>query len=116
MPPKSLTARVLGAAIAVLSAGAPSTAEISVEPSVSGAPARILINGPMNWDVADKFIQQADAVSNAIVVFNSEGGDLLAALIIGRTIHQKKFYHWRLLCPLSNLVIKRPVPKRSTMK
>jgi hypothetical protein len=91
MPPKSLMTRVLGAAIAVMSASAPSTAEISVEPSVSGAPARIVIDGPMSWDLADKFIQQADAVSNAIVVFNSEGGDLLAALIIGRTIHQKKF-------------------------
>lgn len=91
MPPKSLMTPVLGAAIAVMSASASSTAEISVEPSVSGGPARIVINGSMNWDVADKFIQQADAVSNAIVVFNSEGGDLLAGLIIGRTIHQKKF-------------------------
>jgi hypothetical protein len=45
----------------------------------------------MSWDVADQFIQKADAVSNAVVVFNSEGGDLLAGLIIGRTIHQKKF-------------------------
>jgi hypothetical protein len=90
MPRKSLITRVLGAAIALMSASA-SMAEISVEPSVSGGPTRIVINGVMSWDVADTFIQKADAVSNAVVVFNSEGGDLLASLIIGRTIRQKKF-------------------------
>ena len=74
-----------------MAAGASARAEISVEPPVSGGPARIVITGAMDWNVADQFIQKADAVSNAVVVFNSEGGDLLAGLIIGRTIHQKKF-------------------------
>ncbi len=91
MPPKSLIARLLGAVITVISATAASTGEISVEPSAPGGPTRIVINGLLNWDVADQFIQKADAVSNATVFFNSEGGDLLAGLIIGRTIRQKKF-------------------------
>ena len=87
---RRLITRFLGAVITVISAGA-STADVSVEPPAPGWPTRISLSGLLNWDSADQFIQKADAVSNAVVVFNSDGGDLLAALIIGRTIHQKKF-------------------------
>ena len=50
-------------------------AEISVEPSVSGGPTRIVINGVMSWDVADTFIQKADALK-------AKGIDTIACLSV----------------------------------
>jgi len=82
--------RFLGAVITVISAGA-STADVSVEPPAPGWPTRISISGLLNWDNADQFIQRAEGVSNAVVLLNSEGGDLLTGLLIGRIIRQKKF-------------------------
>ena len=90
MPLKSLVMRLLGAVITVISTIASAAAEISVEPKAPGGPTRIFINGPINLDDADQFIQKAN-VSNAIVFFNSEAGDLLAGFLIGQTIREKKF-------------------------
>ena len=90
MPIKSLMTGFLGAVITVISAIASPAADISVEPKTPGGPTRIFINGSINLDDADQFIQKAD-VSNAIVFFNSEGGDLLAGFVIGQTIREKKF-------------------------
>src|SRR4051794_26050867 len=80
----------LAAALAVLLAG-PSLAEVSIEPASPSEPTRIAIVGTVDWAAADLFIQTADGASSATVNLNSEGGDLLAALIIGRTIREKKF-------------------------
>ena len=87
---RRLITRFLGAVITVISANA-STADVSVEPPASGWPTRILISGLLNWDNADQFIQKAEGVSNAVVLLNSEGGDLLAGLSIGDMIRAKKF-------------------------
>jgi hypothetical protein len=64
---------------------------VSVESAAPAQPTRIFVNGVLSWDEADQFIQKVEAVSNGIVFFNSKGGDLLAGLIIGQTIRQKKF-------------------------
>ena len=90
MPFKSLITRLLGAVITVISANASPAADISVEAPVPGGPTRIFINGSINLDDADQFIQKSD-VSNAVVFFNSEAGDLLAGFLIGQTIREKKF-------------------------
>ena len=82
--------RSLAVVITVISANA-STADVSVESAAPGRLTSIFVNGVLSWDEADQFIQKVEAVSNGIVYFNSEGGDLLAALIIGQTIRQKKF-------------------------
>src|SRR6187549_630327 len=82
--------RFLAAVITVISASA-STADVSVEPPAPGWPTRISISGLLNWDNADQFIQKAEGVSNAVVLLNSEGGDLLAGLSIGDLIRAKKF-------------------------
>ena len=87
---RRLITRFLGAVITVISANA-STADVSVEPPASGWPTTILINGSLNWDNADQFIQKAESVLNAVVLLNSEGGDLLAGLSIGDMICAKKF-------------------------
>ena len=87
---KLLITRLLGAAITVISVNASPAADISVEAPVPGGPTRIVINGSMNLDDADQFIQKAE-VSNAIVSFNSEAGNLLAGFLIGQTIREKKF-------------------------
>ncbi len=87
---RRLITRFLGAVITVISASA-STADVSVEPPAPGWPTRISISGLLNWDSADQFIEKAEGVSNAVVLLNSEGGDLLAGLSIGDLIRAKKF-------------------------
>ena len=82
--------RSLAIVITVMSANA-SSADVSVESAGPAQPTRIIVNGALSWDEADQFIQKVEAVSNGIVFFNSKGGDLLAGLIIGQTIRQKKF-------------------------
>src|ERR1041384_433334 len=90
MPAKSIISRSLAIVMTVISANA-STADVSVESTTPRQPTKISINGALSWDQADQFIQKVEAVSNGIVFFNSKGGDLLAGLIIGQTIRQKKF-------------------------
>ena len=85
-----MIARLAGAVMTVISANAAPAADIAVEAPVPGGPTRIFINGSINLDDADQFIQKTD-VSNAIIFFNSEAGDLLAGFLIGQTIREKKF-------------------------
>ena len=54
----------------------------------------ITINGVIQPDDGEKFVQalQSFAVSRASVVLNSPGGEILAALKIGREIKKRGFY------------------------
>jgi len=90
MPPRSLIARLLGVGIIVMCGSAAAT-EITVSPPSPGQPTTIYVNGPLTWEAADQFIRTTHAISSAIVFFHSEGGELLAGLIMGQTIRQKKF-------------------------
>src|SRR4051794_37237103 len=86
---RTLLTRSLVTAITVISASVSSTAEVSVE-TTPGEPAKFFVNGSLDWDMVDQLIQKADTASNAVIFLNSGRGDLLAGLMLGQIIRQKK--------------------------
>jgi hypothetical protein len=55
-------------------------------------PRIIAITGELNLGDEQKFIQVALAADRAVVLFNSEGGNLHAGIEIGKAIKLKQFY------------------------
>jgi hypothetical protein len=61
--------------------------------SLNDDPARALVAVEGKFEAGDhiKFRTQVGRLTNAVVVFNSPGGDLLAGIEIGKTIRLKSF-------------------------
>jgi hypothetical protein len=83
--------RILAFALLLVVAIDARAANISVVPPEGTKPALIAIQGNFEFEDADKFTKSVAPFQNAIVVFESDGGNLIAGLHIGRLIHQKKF-------------------------
>src|SRR3954451_22350164 len=65
-------------------------ATVSVALSPNELPV-VLIEGTLTRGDVAEFDAKVAAFSSAIVVFQSDGGEVLAGIMIGETIHEKKF-------------------------
>jgi hypothetical protein len=84
----------LGKVAIVLWLGIPLSAraaEFSKSPSPNGGPDIIFAVGELTLGDENKFINVALSTGNAIVVFQSPGGNLVAGIEIGKAIHLKGF-------------------------
>ncbi|HEX3496944.1 MAG TPA: hypothetical protein VHT02_07200 [Methylocella sp.] len=61
-------------------------ATISVEPSVSGQPARVLVGGDVEPGDGDQFRSKTSFLSKAIIAFRANGGSVVAGIQIGESI------------------------------
>ncbi|MBL8568807.1 MAG: hypothetical protein JNK84_06940 [Phreatobacter sp.] len=66
-------------------------AEITVVPPRENMPAIIAVSGAFEFGDEKRFVDAVLGISRAIVILNSEGGNLHAALEIGRAIRLKGF-------------------------
>jgi hypothetical protein len=66
-------------------------AEFSKTSSTNGEPDVIAVVGELAFGDENKFINAALSSENALVVFQSSGGDLFAGIEIGKAIHMKGF-------------------------
>lgn len=84
---RAVTCVILGFAAACPAAAA----EFTKRPSQRGKPDVIAVVGDLELGDEDKFADAVGASSDAIVLFQSRGGNLVAAIEIGRTIRRKGF-------------------------
>lgn len=66
------------------------SAQILVSPSI-GTVARITISGDLDFSDALDFLRKTDQVKEAVVFFQSSGGNAAAGILIGRAIREKDF-------------------------
>jgi hypothetical protein len=85
-----LCAVVVSLMTAVVAAKA-QAANISVERNVDDQVAIVTVDGKLFPDDDDQFRKQTIALSKAMVVLRSEGGDVVAGVQIGETIRRKGF-------------------------
>lgn len=84
---RAVTCLILG-----LTAACPAAAaEFTKRPSQNGKPDVIAVVGDLELGDEDKFADAARSSSDAMVLFQSRGGNLIAAIEIGRTIRRKGF-------------------------
>src|SRR5215510_13776771 len=75
----------------IVTAHCAQAAMISVEPSVSGQPALVLVDGDLDPGDGDQFRSKTSFLSKAIVSFRSDGGSVVAGIQIGESIRLKGF-------------------------
>jgi hypothetical protein len=75
----------------IVTAHCAQAAIISVEPSVSGRPALVLVGGDLEPDDGDEFRSKTSFLSKAIVAFRSDGGSVVSGIQIGESIRLKGF-------------------------
>src|SRR5215218_2786006 len=66
-------------------------ATITIMSLVPGQPAVVAVEGPFEQHDPEEFGKKVGLLSDAIITFNSTGGDLRAGIGIGETIWQKNF-------------------------
>jgi hypothetical protein len=84
---RAVTCLILGFAAALPAAAA----EFTKRPPQNGKPDLIAVVGDLELGDEDKFADAARYSSDAMVLFQSRGGNLIAAIEIGRTIRRKGF-------------------------
>lgn len=84
---RAVTCVILGLAAACPAAAA----EFTKKPAQNGKPDVIAVVGDFELGDEDKFADAARSSSDAMVLFQSRGGNLVAAIEIGRTIRRKGF-------------------------
>lgn len=84
---RAVTCVILGLAAACPAAAA----EFTKRPPQNGKPDVIAVVGDLELGDEDKFADVARSGSDAMVLFQSRGGNLIAAIEIGRTIRRKGF-------------------------
>src|SRR5258708_4927339 len=75
----------------IVTAHCAQAAVISVEPSVSGQPALVSVDGDLEPGDGDQFRSKTSFLSKAIVVFRSDGGSVVSGIQIGESIRLKGF-------------------------
>ena len=79
-------------ALLLLATAGASAADIKVvPPSAAGRLPLIRVIGDINPEDGEDFVRKASSLDNALVTFHSDGGSLGSGIIIGETIHRKKF-------------------------
>ncbi|MBR1216558.1 SPOR domain-containing protein [Bradyrhizobium sp. U87765 SZCCT0131] len=87
----SLVGRRLAVAALVAIASPAHAATIEVNSLGADRPSLITISGTIETADRDTFLRKIVPVTNAIVAFDSDGGNLIAGLQIGETIRMKNF-------------------------
>jgi hypothetical protein len=85
-----LRASIFGAAL-IATIGAAKAATISVLPFGSTGITMIMIDGELLLNDYEKFRQKASTISKALVVFQSDGGNAIAGIEIGKLIRLRNF-------------------------
>jgi hypothetical protein len=67
------------------------SAEITVSPAAADGMVAIAVIGTLQLSDGDRFAHAASALRGALVIFNSDGGNLLAGLRIGQLIRLRSF-------------------------
>jgi hypothetical protein len=75
----------------IVTAHCAQAAIISVEPSVRGQPALVLVDGGLEPGDGDQFRSKTSFLSKAIIAFRSDGGSVIAGIQIGESIRLKAF-------------------------
>jgi hypothetical protein len=75
----------------IVTAHCAQAAMISVEPSVSGQPALVFVDGDLEPGDGDQFRFKTSFLSKATIAFRSNGGDVVAGIQIGESIRLKGF-------------------------
>ena len=86
-----LWAAVAAFSLQLLATDAALSADIRVIPGASGKPAIIILTGDLLPGDQKKFASNALAIEEAIVLFESRGGNLIAGIEIGKAIRLKEF-------------------------
>jgi hypothetical protein len=94
------SAKAFTAAVTLLAAGSVSawSADFSKSPVPNSNAVLIAISGDLALGDERKFIDLALSSQKALVVFQSPGGNVFAAIEIGKAIHLKASPHW---CPMA---------------
>jgi hypothetical protein len=66
-------------------------ATILVKPAANGEPALVMIDGDLEANDGDQFRSKISFLSKAIVAFRSDGGSVVAGILIGESIRSKGF-------------------------
>ena len=85
-----LAAILSGPLLALTAVGFAQAAEISVVPPEQGRPTVVLVKGTFDREDGDEFARKVAALTEAIVVFNSDGGNVIAGVMIGEEINNRK--------------------------
>jgi len=91
MPTYALVRAVTGIILGLAAAFPAAAAEFTKKPPQNGKPDLIAVVGDLELGDEDKFADVARSSSDAMVLFQSRGGNLIAAIEIGRTIRRKGF-------------------------
>jgi len=91
MPRRGNTTSRLAVLVALALPATANAAEITVVPPRENMPAIIAVSGAFEFGDEKRFVDAVLGISRAIVILNSEGGNLHAALEIGRAIRLKGF-------------------------
>ena len=87
----SATSARLLAILAGFAAAPAYAAVIDIDISVNSAPTRVFVSGELFNGDEERFAKLTFELENAIVIFNSPGGDVDAGLAIGREIRRRGF-------------------------
>jgi hypothetical protein len=74
----------------LLFAGIADAATITVVPPERDRPTVVLVQGTFNPEDGEEFARKVASVTNPVVIFNSDGGSVLAGITIGEEIFQRK--------------------------